>query len=68
MVVFLLPWCILFCNVLLLSLRHLLRSNERLGVDPSGSGKGEELEGIEGRKTLLRLNCMRKETVLNERG
>lgn len=38
------------------------------GVDSSGSGNGEELEGIEGGKTLLRLNRMREETVLNERG
>lgn len=38
------------------------------GADSSGSGNGEELEGIEGGKTLLRLNRMREETVLNERG
>lgn len=59
----------LFCNVVLLSLTRLFFSTERQkGMDPNGRGYGEELGGVEGRETIIRLHCMRKETTFNKRG
>ena len=38
------------------------------GADPGRRGTGEELGGVEGGKTVFRLYCMRKESMLNKRG
>ena len=35
---------------------------DRFGADSDGKGGGEELQGVEGRKTVFRLCYMRKES------
>ena len=40
---------------------------DRKGVDPDGKGDGEELGGV-GRETVIRLYCMRKESIFNKKG
>lgn len=37
------------------------------GVDLDGKGEGEECEGVEEGKTILRMYNMRKESLSNER-
>jgi hypothetical protein len=65
---FVLPYYILFCHVLLLSLRSLFFSNERQkGVDPEVIGSGKELGGVEGWETVNRMCCMRKESIFHKR-
>lgn len=39
----------------------------RFGVDSDGKGGGEELRGVEGGKTVFRLCCMRKESMINKK-
>lgn len=39
----------------------------RKGVDPEGRGGGEELGGEEGGKTIIRIYCMRKDSIFNKR-
>lgn len=38
----------------------------RMGVE-NGKGGGEELRGVEGRETITRTYCMRKEFIFNKR-
>lgn len=38
----------------------------RKGVDPEGRRDGEELEGVGAGETVLRLHCMRKESMFNK--
>lgn len=60
---------ILFYHVWLLSLRSLLFSNERQEeIDPEGRGDGEELGVMARGETVLRIYCMRKESIFNKRG
>jgi hypothetical protein len=60
---------ILFCCILLLSLRNLFFSNERQkkGVYLKGIGDEKELEGVERGQTISRIYCVRKESVFNKR-
>lgn len=39
----------------------------RKGVDPDRRGGKEEL-GVEGEKTVVRIYCIRKESIFNQRG
>lgn len=60
-------WFILLyfiCCALLLSLEHLFLSNERQkGSGFRQEGSWEELGGEEGRKTIIRICCMRTGTI-----
>jgi hypothetical protein len=58
MIVFASSYYVLFCHI---SLRILFFSRERKGVDPEGRGGREELGEAEGRETIVRIYCMRKE-------
>lgn len=37
------------------------------GVDPEGKGDRKELGGAEGEKTIIRIDCMSKESLFNKR-
>lgn len=39
----------------------------RFGVDSEEKGDGEELRGVEGGKTVFRLCCMSKESLINKK-
>lgn len=39
----------------------------RFGVDSEEKGDGEELRGVEGGKTVFRLCCMSKESMINKK-
>ena len=40
----------------------------RKGMDPEGKGGEEEVEGVEGEETVIRIYCMREEFVFNKKG
>lgn len=40
----------------------------RKGVDLDGREGGEELQRVEGGKTVFRLYCLRKESMVNNKG
>jgi hypothetical protein len=40
---------------------------DRKEVTPDGMGGEEELGGAEGRETVIRIYCMRKESIFNKR-
>lgn len=39
----------------------------RKEVDPEERADGEELRGVEGGETIVKINCMRTESVFNKR-
>lgn len=39
----------------------------RKGMDPDGRGVGEELERVEGKKTIIRIYCSGGESIFNKR-
>lgn len=39
----------------------------RFGVDSDGKEGGEQLRGVEGGKTVFRLCCRRKESMINKK-
>jgi hypothetical protein len=69
MMVIVLSYYILFCYVLLLSLRSLLFSNER---EKGSKSRWEErwggTGGVEREKTIFILFCMNKESMFNKSG
>lgn len=58
----------LFYFMLLLSLRYLFFSNKRSkGVDPDGKRGDEELEGAEGKETIIKICWMKTKLFLKKR-
>jgi hypothetical protein len=63
-IIFVLSYNILFCYILLLSLRSLFFSNERQKRSGSeGREVGEELGEVEGAETISKIYYMRKESI-----
>lgn len=54
-----------YCQ-LLEAFSFLMRA--RKGVDLDGREGGEELQRVEGGKTVFRLYCLRKESMVNNKG
>jgi hypothetical protein len=40
---------------------------DREGVDPDGRGRGEEPRGVERGEIIIRIPCMRKESIFHKR-
>lgn len=43
-------------------------SNDRKGTDLNGSEGGKELGGVQGGGTVIKIYCLRKESIFNKRG
>jgi len=60
-----------FCLMLLLCCyllaAHSFLMNDRNGMVPEGRGGEEEARGVEGGTTVIRIHCMRKESIFNKR-
>ena len=52
---------------MLLSVRSLFFSNDRKGVDPDGKEEEEELGGVKGGGIIIRVYCMKKESIFDKR-
>lgn len=68
MIILVLPYFILLCHLWILSLRSLFLTNKRYnGSESKGKGRWEELGGIEGKDSVIRIYFMRKESNFNKR-
>lgn len=66
--IFVLSYWFLFCCVWLLSLVDLLLSERKQSGRGSGEWAGEgELGGLEGGNTVVRIYCMKEESVLHRK-